>query len=514
MWSTSGVLQQPRRLIATLLQSLALLFGRIPVEDQSTVHPKDRSCFSRRRRCSRKQDSHSTGAIRRFSQDGMHKKDTEIHWQCTMLAKKKSCFSIASLFKDDFSATRAERLQNAKHWVLRLNADGHQKPLRQRPEFAYALKQCFEMQDAHLAQSEGGENFDYYVDRKTGWRYYRERESHGETRRQRLHLQLRSGQLHNGKRVGTHGSLHHLRNGGDFGFLERIPENRRRGVDRTPTHNTDLCCAVCSQARTASHALGSRASTAQVTRIAVSSLRAWNESVIWCCTCLDPWLLHLPFTTSTSSSSFTLPCTTQEHAAQSVQQEQLREHSPSRQVAPSRITLAWRPAEWRKPAQDNSHRLWAQRACDCLKDRRLLWRSISIIWCTGKFRRRRSPSPRSPKKWRNLERKRQLAFRILKYQRRPTSNRRCISTIPCRFWSRRWRVTEDVDFTTVRPESLGKTRCNGRAGERGKCTIHSSRSKGKFEASFIWRSESFSETQCILFVWTEKLDQEFCVQKR
>ena len=53
--------------------------------------------------------------------------------------------------------------------------------------------------------------------------------SHVETRRQhlRLHLQLRSGQLRNGKRVGAHGSLHHLRNGGDFGFLERISENRR-----------------------------------------------------------------------------------------------------------------------------------------------------------------------------------------------------------------------------------------------------------------------------------------------
>ena len=51
-------------------------------------------------------------------------------------------------------------------------------------------------------------------------------ESHGEARRQHLHLQRRSGQLHSGKRVGAHGSLHHLRNGGDFGFLERIPENR------------------------------------------------------------------------------------------------------------------------------------------------------------------------------------------------------------------------------------------------------------------------------------------------
>ena len=37
---------------------------------------------------------------------------------------------------------------------------------------------------------------------------------------------------------------------------------------------------------------------------------------------------------------------------------------------------------------------------------------------------------RLPKKWRNLERLGQLVFQILKYQRRPTSNRRCMSTIP------------------------------------------------------------------------------------
>ena len=91
-----------------------------------------------------------------------------------------------------FLLRRAERLQNAKHWILRLNADGPQKPLRQRPEFAVALKQSLEMQDAHLTETkqslrpirpehqqrqredqqfEGGENFDYHVDRKTGWRY-------------------------------------------------------------------------------------------------------------------------------------------------------------------------------------------------------------------------------------------------------------------------------------------------------------------------------------------------------
>ena len=76
-------------------------------------------------------------------------------------------------------------------------------------------------------------------------------ESHWETRRQRVHLQLRSGKPHDGKRVGAHGSPHHLRNGGDFGFQEGIPENRR-GVDRTPTHkDTSVWYSFCSQARTA-----------------------------------------------------------------------------------------------------------------------------------------------------------------------------------------------------------------------------------------------------------------------
>ena len=79
-------------------------------------------------------------------------------------------------------------------------------------------------------------------------------ESPGETRRQHLHLQLqlRSGRLRNGKRVGAHGNLHHLKNGGDFGFPERIPENRRevwavpctcgavQSVHKRGTHRTRL----------------------------------------------------------------------------------------------------------------------------------------------------------------------------------------------------------------------------------------------------------------------------------
>ena len=94
------------------------------------------------------------------------------------------------------------------------------------------------------------------------------------------------------------------------------------GVDRTPTHNTNLCSTVCSQARNASHALGSSQTDCSVIFVRLNRI---------CHLVLHmshPLLFsHLPFTTSTSSSSFTLPSpTTQEHAAQSVQNGHLQEH--------------------------------------------------------------------------------------------------------------------------------------------------------------------------------------------
>ena len=54
--------------------------------------------------------------------------------------KEIMLYDRIALGRHDYTATRAERLQNAKHWVLRLIADGSQKPLRQRQESAEALK--------------------------------------------------------------------------------------------------------------------------------------------------------------------------------------------------------------------------------------------------------------------------------------------------------------------------------------------------------------------------------------
>ena len=94
IWGTRG------RPIAILLQSLALSLRKIPVEDQNMVSLKDKWCSARRNRFLRKQDKANMAAIRRYFQGGTKKKDTERHWRSTILAKKKSCFSIASLLKD------------------------------------------------------------------------------------------------------------------------------------------------------------------------------------------------------------------------------------------------------------------------------------------------------------------------------------------------------------------------------------------------------------------------------
>ena len=136
-------------------------------------------------------------------------------------------------------------------------------------------------------------------------------------------------------------------------------------------------------------------------------------------------------------------------------------------------------------------------------------RSISVIWCTERIWKRRSPSSdyrRSEGIWRNWITQ-LTGFWNIKDVLHPIAHRK-----HCRFWSRGVRVTKDADFTTVRPESFGETRCIGRAGERGRCSIDSSW-KEKFEVSFIWRSVSFCETQCTVFIWAGKLGQEFCVQE-
>ena len=132
-----------------------------------------------------------------------------------------------------------------------------------------------------------------------------------------------------------------------------------------------------------------------------TSLCTWKESVIWSAhvspfVALSPAVCHEHIIflircsfyhyTSTRSTIGTTRSTPRTPSTSSTSPS-----SPIREAAPSRTTLAWKPAEWRKPAQNILHRLWAQRACDCLKDRQIN-RSISIMWRTERIGRTRSSS--------------------------------------------------------------------------------------------------------------------------
>ena len=91
--------------------------------------------------------------------------------------------------------TRADRIQNSKHWILTLNAKGPKQSLNQRPDFAQAKREFTRLHDEHLTrtqqqyrdilrsqqirqrkghQSEGNEEYDYVVDPNTRWRFYKE----------------------------------------------------------------------------------------------------------------------------------------------------------------------------------------------------------------------------------------------------------------------------------------------------------------------------------------------------
>ena len=97
--------------------------------------------------------------------------------------------------KHIYTAIRAERIQNSKHCVLAINAEGGtQQSLNQRPDFAQAKRECKRLHDEHLPrtqeehtatprsqqlrrrnghQVEGNEEYDNAVDPTTGWRFYK-----------------------------------------------------------------------------------------------------------------------------------------------------------------------------------------------------------------------------------------------------------------------------------------------------------------------------------------------------
>ena len=132
--------------------------------------------------------SKSTDATQRYFHDGtpVHRTETRGEKNTQIL------YDRIALEKHIYVATKAERIQNSKHWILTPNTEQPQQQLNQRPDFAQAKRECKRLHDQHLArtqeenrttprsqqirqrkgqQFEGNEEFDYAVDPKTGWRF-------------------------------------------------------------------------------------------------------------------------------------------------------------------------------------------------------------------------------------------------------------------------------------------------------------------------------------------------------
>ena len=200
----------------------------------------------------------------------------------------------------------------------------------------------------------------------------------------------------------------------------------------THSQHTSAPYSLFTSAERTHNALGSR--------IALSSLCAWKESSHLVSHMSHPcWLLHMPFTTSTSSSSFTLPSITQEHAAQSVQHDPLQKHSvhPAHLQAPLVDKLRHQESLWLEDLQNGGN---PRTTTATFYEPKELATVLRIEAYSGdpyhflmymKKLGKKINELRSPKKWRNLERLGRPAYRFFsKYQRRPASNLRCFSTIP------------------------------------------------------------------------------------
>ena len=136
--------------------------------------------------------------------------------------KTHNAVRLNCLEKHFYVATRVERNQSSKHWILTLGKEGPQQPLIQRLDFAQAKRECKRLHDEHLARTqeecrtipgsqqvkqrkgqliEDIEEYDYAVDPKQDGVSTKGR---GETCRELRQVRgVRCRQLRHRRRIGT-----------------------------------------------------------------------------------------------------------------------------------------------------------------------------------------------------------------------------------------------------------------------------------------------------------------------
>ena len=169
-----------------------------------------------------------------------------------------------------FVASRAERIQKSKHWILTQDAGGPQQPLNQRPDFAQAKRECKRLHDEYMArtrqeyrtiprsqqvrqrkgqQFQGNEEYDYAVDQKKGWRIYRHlRQDRGSTCQKLRHRRQRGIKPSGRRAIGILSILQALTTGE---FFLRV----RTGFGCCPTNRRVVWTVHTNTARTELHSI-------------------------------------------------------------------------------------------------------------------------------------------------------------------------------------------------------------------------------------------------------------------
>ena len=84
----------------------------------------------------KKHGSHPTILSRWYASEKYRTSLSLIGWK----EKRTMPHDSIALEQRIYIATRAERIQNSKHWILTLNAQGPQQPLSQQPDFAQTMQ--------------------------------------------------------------------------------------------------------------------------------------------------------------------------------------------------------------------------------------------------------------------------------------------------------------------------------------------------------------------------------------
>ena len=132
----------------------AVLSRRITSAVPDMDLPNDNECITRVKKCrtklvKRNMEGHSSFLARWHNEYSYRDSLTRIGWteQDIML------FDRITWENHSYVATRAERIRNSEHWILKLNQDGAQQPINQRPDFAQTKRECKRLHDEYMART-------------------------------------------------------------------------------------------------------------------------------------------------------------------------------------------------------------------------------------------------------------------------------------------------------------------------------------------------------------------------